>query len=43
MIARTTHAACEAGLVKPGDRVAITAGIPAGGEGRTNMLKIHVI
>lgn len=43
MIARTTRAALEAGLVKPGDRVAITAGIPAGGEGRTNMLKIHVI
>jgi pyruvate kinase len=43
MIAHTTRAACEAGLVKPGDRVALTAGIPAGGGGRTNMLKIHVI
>jgi len=43
MIAYTTRAACEAGLVKPGDRVALTAGIPAGGGGRTNMLKIHTI
>ena len=29
--------------VVPGDRVVITAGIPAGGEGQTNMLKVHVI
>jgi pyruvate kinase len=43
MIAYTTHAALKAGLVKPGDQVVITAGIPAGGEGRTNMLKVHVI
>ena len=43
MIEYTTHAAREANLVKPGDRVVITAGIPAGGEGQTNMLKVHVI
>jgi pyruvate kinase len=43
MIAYTTRAATEAGLVRPGDRVVITAGIPAGGEGRTNMLKVHVL
>jgi pyruvate kinase len=43
MIAYTTHAARQAGLVKPGDRVVITAGVPAGGEGRTNMLKVHTI
>ena len=43
MIANTTRAAREAGLVKPGERVVITAGIPAGGEGKTNMLKVHVI
>ena len=43
MFATTTHAALEAGLVKPGDRVVITAGIPAGNEGRTNMLKVHTI
>jgi pyruvate kinase len=43
MIESTTRAAREAGLVKPGERVVITAGIPAGGEGQTNMLKVHVI
>jgi len=43
MIENTTRAARNTGLVKPGDRVVITAGIPAGGEGRTNMLKVHVI
>jgi pyruvate kinase len=43
MIEYTTRAARESGLVKPGERVVITAGIPAGGEGRTNMLKVHVI
>jgi len=43
MIEYTTRAAREAGMVKSGDRVVITAGIPAGGEGRTNMLKVHVI
>ena len=43
MIVYTTRAATEAGLVRPGDLVVITAGIPAGGEGRTNMLKVHVL
>jgi pyruvate kinase len=43
MIEYTTRAAREAGLVRAGDCVVITAGIPVGGEGRTNMLKVHVI
>ncbi len=43
MIEHTTRTALEAGLVKTGDRVVITAGIPAGGEGRTNMLKVHIM
>jgi len=43
MIETTTRAARKAGLVKPGECVVITAGIPAGGEGKTNMLKVHVI
>jgi len=43
MIAHTTQAALATGLVKRGDLVIITAGIPAGGEGRTNMLKVHVV
>jgi pyruvate kinase len=43
MIETTTRAARQAGLVKPGECVVVTAGIPAGGEGKTNMLKVHVI
>jgi pyruvate kinase len=43
MIELTTRAAVEAGLLHAGDRVVITAGIPAGGGGQTNMLKVHVI
>lgn len=39
----TTRAAVEAGLLKKGDVVVITAGVPAGGEGGTNMLKVHVV
>lgn len=39
----TTQAALAAGLVKRGDIVVITAGVPAGGKGKTNMLKVHVI
>ncbi len=39
----TTRAAVQAGLVRPGDVVVITAGVPAGGEGGTNMLKVHVV
>jgi pyruvate kinase len=43
MIEYTTRTAQQVGLVKSGDCVVITAGIPAGGQGRTNMLKVHVI
>ncbi len=39
----TTRAAVEAGVLRPGDVVVITAGVPAGGEGGTNMLKVHVV
>jgi pyruvate kinase len=43
MLEHTTRAARDSGLVKSGDLVVITAGIPVGGEGLTNMLKVHVI
>jgi pyruvate kinase len=43
MLALTTSAAREAGLVRAGERVVVTAGMPAGGEGRTNMLKVHTV
>lgn len=33
----------ERGLASPGDILIITAGIPHGGPGRTNMIKVHVV
>lgn len=36
-------AAVKADLLKPGDLVVITAGVPVGMSGTTNMLKVHVI
>lgn len=35
--------AIETGLVKRGDLIILTAGIPTGSEGKTNMLKLHKI
>lgn len=43
MFAVAARAAVEAGLLQPGQRVVISAGIPAGGPGRTNMLKVHEV
>jgi len=43
MIALMEQAAVEKGLVRKGDRVVLTAGVPFGGVGRTNMLKVHVV
>jgi pyruvate kinase len=43
MVSMMVRAALEAGIVQQGDRVVLTAGIPFGGEGRTNMLKVHVV
>jgi pyruvate kinase len=40
MIVRAAH---REGIVKKGDQVILTAGIPFGGEGLTNMLKVHVV
>src|SRR3954451_7832735 len=36
-------AAKEAGVVKPGDRIGITAGLPAGKAGGTNLFKVHTV
>lgn len=33
----------EEGMASPGDILIITAGIPHGGPGRTNMIKVHVV
>jgi len=36
-------AAIEAGVAGPGDRIGITAGLPAGHSGGTNMFKVHTL
>jgi len=43
MISTTVQVARGRGLLQEGDLVVITAGIPFGGRGRTNMLKVHRI
>jgi len=43
MIEKAVEAARARGLVQAGDVVVITAGVPIGGAGRTNMLKVHVV
>jgi pyruvate kinase len=43
MIHLTVKAACELGIVSWGDVVVITAGIPFGGAGKTNFLKVHTV
>ena len=40
---RAVEAACRADYTKPGDRVVITAGLPLGVEGTTNLLKVETI
>jgi pyruvate kinase len=37
------QAALEEGMIEKGDTVVITAGVPLGGAGHTNMLKVHVV
>jgi pyruvate kinase len=43
MIAKGTSAAVEAGLVRPGDRIAFVAGVPVGEPGQTNLVKVEVV
>jgi pyruvate kinase len=43
MIRLTVDAACTAGIVSWGDEIVITAGIPFGGKGKTNFLKVHTV
>ncbi len=43
MIHLTVEAACEASTVSWGDVIVITAGIPFGGGGKTNFLKVQPI
>lgn len=43
MIHLTVEAACRAGIVSWGDVIVVTAGIPFGGRGKTNFLKVHTV
>jgi pyruvate kinase len=43
LIERCARAAVEAKLVEPGDQIGITAGLPAGRSGGTNLFKVHTI
>jgi pyruvate kinase len=43
MVDVMVQAARERGLIAWGDPVVLTAGIPFGGIGVTNMLKVHVV
>ncbi len=43
MVALMTGTAQQQGLAQQGERVVLTAGVPFGGEGLTNLLQVHVI
>src|SRR5690606_26628155 len=43
MIDAAVSAALKTGKVKPGDRIAITAGVKTGVPGSTNLLEIHQV
>ncbi len=43
MIAEATRTALAANLIEDGDLVVITAGIPVGVPGTTNLLKVHIV
>lgn len=43
MLDRTVEAAVATGVVKQGDLVIITAGVPVGESGTTNLMKVHML
>lgn len=43
LFAMAVQKSVEAGLIKEGDLVVITAGVPLGQSGTTNMLRVHVV
>ena len=43
MIEESVNKALEAGYIRKGDLVVITAGIPVGITGTTNMVKVHIV
>ncbi|MBN1287042.1 MAG: pyruvate kinase [Anaerolineae bacterium] len=43
MLENMEHTVLELGLADPGDVVVVTGGIPLGGGGRTNFIKVHAL
>jgi pyruvate kinase len=43
MADKATHSARASGLVRPGDRVVLVAGVPVGLSGQTNLVKVEVV
>jgi pyruvate kinase len=43
MAAKATQSARAAGLVRPGDRVVLVAGVPVALTGQTNLVKVEVV
>lgn len=43
VIDRSIHSAMEKGYIKEGDLIVITAGIPVGVSGTTNLIKVHTV
>ncbi|HYR49860.1 MAG TPA: pyruvate kinase [Candidatus Eisenbacteria bacterium] len=43
MVANATSAARDEGLVRPGDRVVVVAGVPVGLAGQTNLIKVETV
>jgi pyruvate kinase len=43
LIELCAQAAMRRGLVQPGDKIGITAGVPAGTAGGTNLFKVHTV
>ncbi|MFZ5650486.1 MAG: pyruvate kinase [Bacillota bacterium] len=43
MITTAIEASLEEGLISPGDLVVITAGVPVGVHGTTNLIKVHTV
>ena len=43
LISMSVKVAEEAGLIQSGDRVVVTAGVPVGVSGTTNMIKVHMV
>jgi pyruvate kinase len=43
LLEECSQAAKDAGMVSPGDRIGITAGLPAGKAGGTNLFKVHTV